>query len=41
MDRDKSIYRVTIWGSVINLGLLVFKFAAGILAHIATDDGID
>lgn len=35
MDRDKSIYRVTIWGSVINLGLLVFKFAAGIIGHSA------
>lgn len=33
--RDKAIYRVTIWGSLINVGLLVFKFAAGILGHSA------
>ena len=35
MDREKSIYRVTIWGSVINMALLVFKFTAGILGHSA------
>ncbi|MFW5493408.1 MAG: cation transporter, partial [Prevotella sp.] len=33
--RDKAIYRVTIWGSLINVGLLIFKFAAGILGHSA------
>ncbi|MGI6223285.1 MAG: cation diffusion facilitator family transporter [Prevotella sp.] len=35
MDRDKSIYRVTIWGGVINMALLVFKFTAGVLGHSA------
>ena len=35
--RDKAIYRVTIWGSLINVGLLVFKFAAGILGHCRYD----
>ena len=31
--RERSIYRVTILGSIVNLLLLVFKFAAGILGH--------
>ena len=30
-DRVKEVYKVTIAGSVINLVLLVLKFAAGIL----------
>ena len=33
--RERSIYRVTILGSIVNLLLLVFKFAAGILGHSA------
>lgn len=33
--REKEIYKVTIIGSVVNLLLLVFKFAAGILGHSA------
>ena len=31
--REKEIYKVTIWGSVVNLILLVFKFVAGIVGH--------
>ena len=33
MDRVKEVYRVTIAGSIINVVLLVLKFAAGILGH--------
>lgn len=33
MDREKEIYRVTIAGSIINVVLLVVKFAAGVLGH--------
>lgn len=36
MDRQKETYRVTIAGSIINILLLAFKFAAGILGHSAT-----
>lgn len=35
MDRMKEVYRVTLWGSVINVVLLILKFAAGILGHSA------
>lgn len=35
MDRMKEVYRVTIWGSIINVVLLVLKFAAGFLGHSA------
>ena len=35
MDRTKDIYRVTLVGSVINVVLLLFKFAAGIIGHSA------
>lgn len=35
MDRMKEVYRVTIWGSIINVVLLILKFAAGILGHSA------
>ena len=31
----KEVYRVTIWGSIINVVLLILKFAAGILGHSA------
>ena len=34
-DRERSIYRVTIAGSIINVCLLVFKFVAGILGGSA------
>ena len=32
-DREKSIYRVTVLGSVVNLVLLLFKFVAGVAGH--------
>lgn len=35
MYRQKETYRVTIAGSIINILLLAFKFAAGILGHSA------
>ena len=34
-DREKSIYRVTVLGSVVNLVLLLFKFVAGVAGHSA------
>lgn len=34
-DRERSIYRVTALGSVVNFVLLLFKFAAGILGNSA------
>ena len=34
-DRVKEVYKVTIAGSIINVVLLVLKFAAGILGHSA------
>lgn len=34
-QREQFIYRVTIEGSLINMFLLVFKFAAGILGGSA------
>lgn len=33
--RDRRIYRITLIGSIVNVVLLVFKFAAGILGHSA------
>lgn len=33
MDREKEVYRVTLWGSVVNLVLVVFKFLAGVFGH--------
>ena len=36
-DRVKEVYKVTIAGSIINVVLLVLKFAAGILGHSADD----
>lgn len=35
MERQKEIYRVTLIGSAVNIGLVAFKFAAGILGHSA------
>ena len=32
-NREKEIYKVTIWGSVVNFVLLVFKFIAGFVGH--------
>ena len=34
-QREQSIYRVTIAGSIINAALLVFKFVAGVLGGSA------
>ena len=34
-QRERSIYRVTIMGGVVNMLLLVFKFLAGVLGHSA------
>ena len=31
--REKEIYKVTFWGSVVNFILLIFKFIAGIVGH--------
>ena len=33
--RNRRIYRITLAGSIVNVVLLVFKFAAGILGHSA------
>ena len=33
MNREKEVYKVTLWGSVVNLVLVVFKFAAGVFGH--------
>lgn len=33
MNREKEVYKVTLWGSLVNLVLVVFKFLAGILGH--------
>jgi len=35
MNREKEIYRVTLWGSAVNVLLMVFKFVAGIWGHSA------
>ena len=35
MEREKDIYKVTLTGGAVNVILLVFKFAAGILGHSA------
>ncbi len=35
MEREKEIFRVTIWGGIINVVLLVMKFVAGIFGHSA------
>lgn len=35
MKREKAIYSVTIWGAVVNILLVAFKFAAGILGSSA------
>lgn len=35
MTREKEIVRVTLWGGVINVLLMVFKFVAGIFGHSA------
>ena len=34
-QRERGIFRVTLWGSLVNFMLLVFKFAAGILGNSA------
>ena len=35
MDRNKRIYKVTLWGGAVNVLLLAFKFTAGIVGHSA------
>ena len=35
MNREKEIYRVTLWGSAVNVVLMVFKFVAGIWGRSA------
>jgi cation diffusion facilitator family transporter len=35
MERQREIYRVTLWGGAMNALLLVFKFVAGIMGHSA------
>lgn len=35
MERKKEIFRVTVWGGIINVVLLVVKFVAGIFGHSA------
>lgn len=35
MEREKEIFRVTVWSGIINVVLLVVKFAAGIFGHSA------
>lgn len=34
-QRNKSIYRVTLWGAIVNFILVALKFVAGILGHSA------
>ncbi len=35
MDRERKIFAVTLWGGLVNVLLLAFKFIAGILGHSA------
>lgn len=35
MERQRQIYRVTLWGGAMNALLLLFKFVAGIMGHSA------
>ncbi len=35
IQRERGIYKVTVIGSIVNMGLLLFKFAAGIWGHSA------
>ena len=35
MDRNKEIYKVTLWGGAVNVLLVLFKFVAGIMGHSA------
>ena len=35
MNREQEIYRITLWGSVVNVLLTVLKFAAGVLGASA------
>ena len=34
-SREKEIYKVTLWGSIVNFILLILKFVAGIVGHSA------
>ena len=33
LSREKEIYRITLWGSMVNFMLLISKFVAGIVGH--------
>ena len=33
MNREKEVYKVTLWGSLVNVVLVVFKFVAVIVGH--------
>lgn len=33
LSREKEIYKITLWGSMVNFMLLIFKFVAGIVGH--------
>ncbi|WP_288317754.1 cation diffusion facilitator family transporter [Xylanibacter caecicola] len=33
LSREKEIYNITLWGSMVNFMLLIFKFVAGIVGH--------
>lgn len=33
INREREIYKVTLWGSLVNFFLLIFKFVAGIVGH--------
>lgn len=35
MNRNKEIYKVTLWGGAVNVLLLIFKFVAGVLGNSA------
>ena len=35
MERNRQIYKVTLVGGLVNVLLLIFKFAAGIMGHSA------
>ena len=35
MSNEKEIQKVTLYGSAVNLALMVFKFVAGVVGHSA------
>ena len=32
-DREREVYKVTLWGSLVNLVLVALKFVAGVVGH--------